>query len=166
MIRERIQAYRADLDEYVLACARPTWSDPKADSSVLDLVVVTGTSPVALLQENLTVNERGFDPAAAECDEESAEAFRPNLAGCHAVTARLDGQAVSGGMFLPVRDGVSEIVGVATLAEFRGRGFASAVTAALTRAAFAQGAEIVFLTTDDERTSELYRRLGFAPIAE
>jgi predicted GNAT family acetyltransferase len=57
-----------------------------------------------------------------------------------------------------------EIVGVATLPVARRRGLASAVTAALTRRALADGAAVVFLSAAAEEVAQIYARLGFRRI--
>jgi N-acetylglutamate synthase-like GNAT family acetyltransferase len=59
---------------------------------------------------------------------------------------------------------VAEIVGVATLPVARRRGLASAVTAALTRRALADGAAVVFLSAAAEEVAQIYARLGFRRI--
>lgn len=160
---EPIRTYQPDLDRFVLGCDHLTWHEPPAVAG-LDMMLVGETSPVELIREAMTVNERGFDPAAAEVEAVAAEAFRPNLIDCWAVTARWDGRAVAGGMFRPVRDGLAELVGIATLVDFRRRGFGGAVTARLTREAFACGARTVFLSTDDEDARRVYQRAGFRDI--
>jgi ribosomal protein S18 acetylase RimI-like enzyme len=62
-------------------------------------------------------------------------------------------------------DGIVEIVGVGTVAAYRGRGLASAVTWHAADAALADGAEVVFLTAEDAKSAKLYARLGFETIA-
>ncbi|MDQ1703190.1 MAG: hypothetical protein QOF57_2442 [Frankiaceae bacterium] len=62
-------------------------------------------------------------------------------------------------------DGAAEIVGVGTVAAYRDRGLATAVTAHAAAAALADGADLVFLTAEDKRSAELYARLGFEVVA-
>lgn len=127
----------------------------------VELVLVHETSEVGVIRENLTVNEQGFDPEAPPVDAATAEAFRPTLRGCAAVTARWHGVPVAAGMFTPVEDGRCELVGITTLRRYRGRGFGGAVTARLVEAALEAGASTVFLSTDDEAAIRVYRRVGF-----
>lgn len=127
----------------------------------IEVVYVDADSPVALVQENLTVNERSFDPAAAEVSAQDAERFRAQLADCVAVTVRHGGGAVAGGMRLPVRDGRAELVGIGTLAGHRRRGYGAVVTDVLARNAFACGARLVFMTTDNPDARRVYERVGF-----
>ncbi|HEX4472123.1 MAG TPA: GNAT family N-acetyltransferase [Nocardioides sp.] len=114
-----------------------------------------------LIQENLNVNEQGFDPNAAEVGEAAAEGFRSTLRGCAAITLRCDGVCVAAGMFTPVDEGRCELVGIATLMPYRRRGFGTALTSRLARAAFDAGAQTVFLTTHDQTALRSYRRVGF-----
>jgi predicted GNAT family acetyltransferase len=71
---------------------------------------------------------------------------------------------VAGGSYSP-RSGVAEITGVATLPAFRRRGLALAVTSALVDHARAHGAELCFLSAENDSVAHIYRRLGFVRIA-
>ena len=64
-------------------------------------------------------------------------------------------------MFNPPRDGLAELVGIATLEPLRRRGVATAVTARLARVAFEQGVTAAFLTAADEGAGRVYERAGF-----
>jgi predicted GNAT family acetyltransferase len=66
---------------------------------------------------------------------------------------------------------VVEVVGVGTLPIARRRGLGAAVTAALARHAYDNGARIVFLSAGSEEIARVYasvgfRRIGTACIAE
>jgi predicted GNAT family acetyltransferase len=67
----------------------------------------------------------------------------------------------------PVLAGMVRVDPVYTPARFRGRGYAGAVTVAVSQAALAAGATDVVLYTDPANVTSnaLYRRLGYAPIA-
>jgi GNAT superfamily N-acetyltransferase len=61
--------------------------------------------------------------------------------------------------------GIAQVEDVICLAEHRGRGYGRAVVAAATRAALADGAELLFIVADeDDWPQHLYRRLGYGPI--
>ncbi len=75
-----------------------------------------------------------------------------------------DGEVVAVGSHQPVDvDGreVSEIVGVATMPRFRGRGLGAGLTSALVEHA-RQTAELVFLSAGDDDVARVYERAGFA----
>jgi GNAT superfamily N-acetyltransferase len=77
-----------------------------------------------------------------------------------------DGQPVAVGSHQPVEvDGteVSEIVGVATLPRFRGRGLGAGITSALVEHA-RQTADLVFLSAGDDDVARVYERAGFARV--
>jgi ribosomal protein S18 acetylase RimI-like enzyme len=82
-----------------------------------------------------------------------------------AVLARIDGEPVSAGSWTKVSDGYSEIVGIATAEQWRGRGLAGLVTAAAARAAFAAGASTCVLSPGDETALRVYERAGFRRVA-
>ncbi|GAB3345824.1 GNAT family N-acetyltransferase [Modestobacter lapidis] len=75
-----------------------------------------------------------------------------------------DGEVVAVGSHQPVDvDGreVSEIVGVATMPRFRGRGLGAGLASALVEHA-RQTAELVFLSAGDDDVARVYERAGFA----
>ena len=75
-----------------------------------------------------------------------------------------EGEVVAVGSHQPVDvDGreVSEIVGVATMPRFRGRGLGAGLTSALMEHA-RQTADLVFLSAGDDDVARVYERAGFA----
>lgn len=58
-------------------------------------------------------------------------------------------------------DGVTEVVGVATLPAARRQGLAAAVTAALVADVRARGIDLVFLTAGSAEVARVYERVGF-----
>jgi GNAT superfamily N-acetyltransferase len=87
------------------------------------------------------------------------------IAGRTVMMVALDeGEVVAVGSHQPVDvDGreVSEIVGVATMPRFRGRGLGAGLTSALMEHA-RQTAELVFLSAGDDDVARVYERAGFA----
>jgi RimJ/RimL family protein N-acetyltransferase len=98
------------------------------------------------------------------------------------VAAHVDDRLTYGGLVLWERDGepvslagvtrqvagVTRVAPVYTPPAHRGRGYAAAVTAAVTRAALDDGAEDVVLYTDlaNPVTNRLYARLGYVPVED
>ena len=68
------------------------------------------------------------------------------------------------GMHQPV-DGVTEVVGVATLPTVRRQGLGGAVTGRLVEDALERGVETVFLSAGSEDIARVYARLGFRRVA-
>lgn len=81
------------------------------------------------------------------------------------VLAELDGRPAATGAHNPL-DGVTEIVGVATLPAFRRRGLAGVVTAALLADADEREVRDVVLSAADGPVARIYARLGFRAVAE
>jgi GNAT superfamily N-acetyltransferase len=82
------------------------------------------------------------------------------------VLARVGGEPVAVASWTPVADGVTEIVGVATLPGFRRRGIGALVTAHTVRAAATlAGVTLPWLTPGDSGADRVYRRIGFSPVA-
>jgi GNAT superfamily N-acetyltransferase len=76
--------------------------------------------------------------------------------------ARADGVPAGAASRSAIAEGVSEIGGVGVLERFRRRGIAAALTAAVAAEAFAEGAQLCFLTPGDEGAERVYGRAGFA----
>jgi GNAT superfamily N-acetyltransferase len=62
--------------------------------------------------------------------------------------------------------GNDELVGVATPAEFRGRGIAAAISHHLCADHFARGASLVWLSAGDDRARRVYHRIGFTAVGD
>lgn len=131
----------------------------------LTIVEVSSTSPIVDVLENMDVNGRGFYAQATPPTEAEAEEFRRILTTSRAFTARLHGEPVGAGAFTVPHDGLTEIVGIATLEEYRRRGIASALTAHATRAAFSMGVDVAFLGAADVQASRVYEHVGFRRVA-
>jgi GNAT superfamily N-acetyltransferase len=106
------------------------------------------------------------DPGPAEVPP--TEALRERVAAGRTVmmVAVDDGQPVAIGSHQPVTvDGteISEVVGVATLPRYRGRGLGAALTSALAEHA-RQSAELVFMSAGDDDVARVYERAGFARV--
>ncbi|MER5635902.1 GNAT family N-acetyltransferase [Kitasatospora sp. NPDC002227] len=78
------------------------------------------------------------------------------------------GEPVSFAGFSPVLGGMSRVAPVYTPKQLRGRGYASAVTAAATEAAQRAGAEQVLLYTDlaNPTSNSIYQKIGYRPVED
>ena len=148
----------------LLACRLETLR-PAARVAGVEVRILSDQSPLDDVLANLDTNARGFDPAAPPATIEEAIAFRAELRTNRAVTATLDGVPVSAGMFTPPLDGIAELVGIATLAPYRGRGIGAMLTSELARAAFDCGVDVAILRTDNPAADRIYRRVGFQVVA-
>ncbi len=100
------------------------------------------------------------DLAAAAGHDRSR--FRERLAAGATVLVVAEDRAgpIASGAHQPV-DGVTEVVGVATLPSARRRGIGAAVTGALVHDAIASGLDLVFLSAAGDDVARIYERLGF-----
>lgn len=76
------------------------------------------------------------------------------------------GQTVGIGMATAAQDGVVEIAGIGVIDEYRQRGIGGAITAFVTREAFARGARLAWLTPGSDAAERIYARAGFEPRSE
>ena len=76
------------------------------------------------------------------------------------------GLIVGAGTAMPPIDGISEITGIGVRPDFRRRGIAGAITALLTREAFAKGVTLAWLTPGGKEAERIYARAGFAVVSE
>ena len=74
-----------------------------------------------------------------------------------------DGSCAGGASCSAPAVGTAELSGVGTRPLLRGHGIAAAVTAALTEAMFAQGADSVWLEYSGEGSRRVYERVGYRP---
>jgi ribosomal protein S18 acetylase RimI-like enzyme len=73
------------------------------------------------------------------------------------------GGCAGGASCSPPAEGTAELSGVGTRPAYRGHGIATAVTAVLTEAMFAQGARWVWLEYSGEGSRRAYERAGYRP---
>jgi predicted GNAT family acetyltransferase len=79
-----------------------------------------------------------------------------------------EGRAASMAGVTPMVAGQLRVAPVYTPSHLRGRGYAGAVTAEVSRAALASGADEVLLFTDlaNPTSNALYQRIGYRPVAD
>src|SRR5262249_16016133 len=91
-------------------------------------------------------------------EAEIARSRRPAADGAIGVCGgdAATGEPAGGGTCTALRDGLSEVTGVAVRAAYRKRGLGGAITLMLTRAAHNAGAETVFLTPAGDPQERVY----------
>ncbi|GER88430.1 hypothetical protein KDW_25920 [Dictyobacter vulcani] len=148
----------------IMICTSETYR-PARIVPGLEMTTLSLVSSVQEICEGLDTNALGFDPQAERATVQDAEAFRQDLSRSPAFTAYLQQQPVAAGMFTAIHQGVTELVGITTVAQFRQQGIATALTAYMTQVAFSQGATLVFLIAANEQAGRVYERVGFRPYA-
>jgi ribosomal protein S18 acetylase RimI-like enzyme len=76
------------------------------------------------------------------------------------------GEVVGAGMATLAHENVCEVAGIGVRAACRERGIAGALTARITREAFARGVTLAWLTPGDDAPERVYVRAGFARASE
>lgn len=101
---------------------------------------------------------------AAQCAAHFERLSNTPLA-MHAVVARFDGRVVGCGQ-VALDDGLAAIYDMVTATDFRGRGLATAIVAALSSRAAQAGASHAFLQVNDDNAPALavYEKFGFATV--
>jgi len=128
----------------------------------LAIIPLTRTSPVSEAKTFVTIQHRGFDfQDGKEVSDQQSQQFLDDLHEGMAFLARLNGEPVGVGMYSTPMDGLTEIVGVATLPAFRRQGIGTAIIAEALHSAFSHGVEAVYLTAADEQAGQLYAHAGF-----
>jgi predicted N-acetyltransferase YhbS len=117
------------------------------------------------LLAHLQVQHEAFGDKAPT-DDDIAGLRRQLGSGALAVFARdtTTGEPAGAGNCTAVRDGMSEVVGIAVREPDRRRGLGGAVTLRLSEAARAGGAETVFLTPAGDPQERVYARVGYRRI--
>ncbi|MFZ3568917.1 GNAT family N-acetyltransferase [Streptomyces sp. BH097] len=130
---------------------------------------IAGASDRGLLADWHTAFETEAHPREV-ATREQAEAWADERVGYAGVTLweAADGTPVSMAGVTRGSVGTARVAPVYTPPALRGRGYAAAVTAEVSRAARAAGAEEVLLFTDlaNPTSNALYQRLGYRPVRE
>jgi predicted GNAT family acetyltransferase len=107
-------------------------------------------------------------PDEADDDEVRAARVERRLRGEHGIHLWEDGEVVAVAAIGMPAEGGERVASVYTPPRLRGRGYASALVAAVTQDAFARGCSFVQLNTDvDNPTSNaIYERLGYERVGE
>lgn len=148
-----------------LMLCTPASFTPPAARPELHIVTIDQFAPAEAICESMNVNERGFNPDTTPVGLAEADDFRYRLGEGRMFTAYLNDQAAGAGMYTAPLDGLTELVGIATLEAFRRQGVASALTAHAANEAFNQGVAAAFLSAADAQAGRVYERVGFQPYA-
>jgi putative acetyltransferase len=131
--------------------------------SGLDVEMLDERTPLDDLALFLDVQRRAFGlPSPKPATREDARSLCDTLGDGFALVGRIGKRLVATAMIQPGGDGLAELVGVATLAEFRRRGIGGALSFEAVRRAFASGLSLVFLSAADARAGRVYEAAGFS----
>jgi ribosomal protein S18 acetylase RimI-like enzyme len=148
----------------LLVCRPETWT-AVTQGNGLEVRRLTSDSPDADLAAQIDVGSRGFGGDGREATPERVADLRRRLGvGSQYYLALIDGLPAGVGAYTIPLDGMTELVGIATLPDYRRRGIAAAVTAAMTAHAFEESVRTAFLTAADDDASRVYQRSGYRRI--
>ncbi len=116
-----------------------------------------------LARELRAVQNAAFGLPPEEVDGEDLARLRDWAADGVVVHAREAGRVVGAAVALPIRAGMTELVGIAVAEPARGRGVAAALTSATAALALARGARTPFLTPGDGASDAPMRRPASRP---
>ncbi len=150
----------------LLVCTAETFR-PSAIVPGLAIRQLTPDSPRADLAAFISVQGRSFgeDERVEPTDGQVADLRRRTGLGGRSFLGLLDGAPVAAASHTAPLDGFIELVGIATLADYRRRGIAGALVATIAQAAFLAGVQVAFLSAADGRAGRVYERVGFRPYA-
>lgn len=157
----RAAGYRQEAEARLMVCTRDSYTPLRAPDG-LTFSVLTSGSPREDIRAFCATTQQGFAPGTTPVisDEEVSKTLT-DLKDGRAFLARMDGKPVAGGLFSSPHQGTSELAGVATLQEWRGKGIGAALVSRAAEEAFARGVEVLFLSTISEEAGRLYERAGF-----
>jgi len=155
------QGYVCEMRSLLMVCTPATLTPPPWPAG-FTVEALTAATPIEVVQDLMTIQARSFgDPDAPRTSVLEAQQFLARFAALRLFLAQLHGVPVSVASLTAPYDGIAELAGVATSPAFRRRGFAAALTYAVTQAAFAQGIDQVFLTAANAEAGHAYAHAGF-----
>jgi ribosomal protein S18 acetylase RimI-like enzyme len=146
----------------LMVCPRGTERAAPAVAG-LEVEALDRKTPLEKLALFLDVQRRAFGLRSVRpSTREDAVSLRDSLGDGFALAGRIGGRPVATAMIQPGADGLSELAGVATLAEFRRRGIGGVLSSEAVCRAFGSGSSLVFLSAADARAGRVYEAAGFS----
>lgn len=155
------EEYRTDF----MICTESDFIQPISIDGFL-ISTVNSCSTIQQLKEFKLVQELSFNKnATLRLESVDERNVLERIGSGSGFTGYLNNISVCASQYTAILDGITELVGIATLPDFRCRGLGAAISAAATQFAFSKGANIVCLSAADERAGSVYTNIGFRKIA-
>lgn len=146
----------------LVCCQSEKFQDVGSPTSITTKEI-TNQSPLSEIKDILVIQRECFGHSVSLA-EESLTAYRESLT-ISPYLALLDGKPV-GLVFLgPLRDGISEVVGLSTMPQFRRQGIATSLLTAVFRRAFDNGIDLLFGSAGSEYSFRALMKIGSFPCA-
>ncbi|HZP51961.1 GNAT family N-acetyltransferase [Actinocrinis sp.] len=151
----------------VMACTAPWLTAPWLTApQPLPGLVLAEPSCDADLEEFARVQHYAFGQPGEAGPEAVERLVQVRTRGALVMLARHQGRIVGGGVCMPPVNSVGELDGVAVAEDARRRGIGTAISARLTGLAFRDGYHLVWLEPVGPEARQVYRGIGYRPIAE
>lgn len=124
---------------------------------------ITNQSPLSEIKDILVIQRECFGHSVSSA-EESLIAYRESLT-ISPFLALLDGKPVAVVFLGPLHDGIAEIIGLATMPQFRRRGIATSLLTAVFRSAFGDGVDLLFASAGSDYSFRAFMKIGSFPCA-
>lgn len=148
---------------YTVYGCKPASAPEIVSVAGIQTVAIPDDAPVRVVQAMIQIGEKAFEnPDAPLPTADVALASQVRWRGMPKVLATIDGVPVGSGMLTLSVNGCSELAGICTLENFRGRGVATQVVAHLLQIAQICGITLAYLTAADDVAARIYMRAGFA----
>lgn len=160
-----LEAHGFNLENRAQLMVCPRGSERAAPAVAgLEVAALDAETPLEEFALFLDVQRLAFGlPSPEPATPEDARSLRASLGEGFALEGRIGGRLVATAMIQPGGDGLAELVGVATLEEFRRRGIGGALSSEAVRRAFGLDLSLVFLSAADARAGRVYESAGFSP---
>lgn len=146
----------------LMVCPRGSERAPPAVAG-LEIAALDAGTALEEFAVFLDVQRSAFGlPSQKPATREEARSLWDSVGDGFALLGRIGGRPVATAMIQPGSDGLTELVGVSTLDEFRRRGIGGALSFEAVRRAFGSGISLVFLSAADARAGRVYEAAGFA----
>ncbi len=157
----RDAGYRQEAEARLMVCTRDSYTPLRAPEG-LTFSVLTPESPLEEARAFCATTRQSFEPGTVPViSDDEASRMLADIKDGRAFLAKMGGKPVAGGLFSPPHQGTSELAGVGTLQEWRGKGIGAALVSRAAEEAFSRGVEVLFLSTITEEAGRLYERAGF-----
>lgn len=146
----------------LVCCHSDKFQDVRSPTSITTKEI-TNQSPLSEIKDILAIQQECFGHSVSLA-EESLIAYRKSLT-ISPFLALLDGKPVAIVFLGPPHEGISEVIGLATIPLFRRRGIATSLLTAVFRRAFDNGVDWLFASAGSDYSFKALTKIGSFPCA-